>query len=98
VLELFSLVLGFALLLPFFALLIWLRLIAAPKRMTFNIQLASISLLTALVSCAIGTRFAVVTTHKIWPQVQGALFALFVFCAVFGLGWWFDRKNANPSR
>jgi hypothetical protein len=96
-LALFSLLLGFALLLPFFALLIWLRFIAVPKRTRFNVQLAAISLLTAVVSCAIGTRFAEATTHKIWPQVQGALFALFVFCAVFGLGWWFDRGNSPKN-
>jgi Ca2+/H+ antiporter len=85
-------VMGFVLLLPFFALLIWLRLIAAPNRKRYNLQLAAISLIAAMICCAIGTRFATPTNHHIWPQVQGALFALFVFLIVFGLGWWLDRR------
>jgi amino acid transporter len=85
-------VMGFVLLLPFFALLIWLRLIAAPNRKRYNLQLAATSLIAAAVCCAIGMRFATPTNHHIWPQVQGALFALFVFLIVFGMGWWLDRR------
>jgi hypothetical protein len=88
------LTLGFWLLLPFFVLLIWLRFIAYPKQLRNSINLAAVSLLSSILSCAIGTGFGGQTRAlHIWPQVQGALAALFVFLLVFGAGWWLARKR-----
>jgi hypothetical protein len=88
------LTLCFWLLLPFFALLIWLRFIAYPKHLRASINLAAVSLLSALLSCAIATSFGGhARAQHIWPQVQGALAALFVFLLVFGVGWWLARKR-----
>jgi NADH:ubiquinone oxidoreductase subunit 6 (subunit J) len=85
------LTLGFWLLLPFFALLIWLHVIAYPKQLRYSVNLAAISLLCAMLCCAIGTYFA--AKHQIWPYVQGAVAALFAFLLVFGAGWWFGHKR-----
>ena len=92
------LILGFLLLLPFFAVLIWLRFIAAPHQPVRNVQLAAISLLGSLLSCVLATRFApAVDGHQLWPLVQGATVAFFVFLTIFGCGWWLLRNN-QPSK
>ena len=86
--SVFLLTMGFVLLLPFFAILIWLRFIAAPRAPKQNMNLAAISLLGSCASCVIATRAAPwVDGHQLWPLVQGATVAFFVFLVMFGLGW-----------
>lgn len=93
------LIMGFLLLLPFFAVLIWLRFIAAPRASKQNTNLAAISLLGSLVSCVIATKFApMVGGHQLWPLVQGATVAFFVFLTIFGLGWLMLKRNARSER
>ena len=88
------LTLGFWLLLPFFALLIWLRFLAYPAQLPYNLNLAGVSCVCAMASCAVATRYSWVgTSHRIWPLVQGAIVALFVFLLVFGVGWFMARKT-----
>lgn len=90
--QIIWLTLGFWLLLPFFALLIWLRFIAYPGQLRYNLNLAAVSSLSALTCCVIATRYSWVgTSHRIWPLVQGAVGALFVFLLVFGAGWLLGR-------
>ena len=91
--QIILLTLGFWLLLPFFALLIWLRFIAYPKQLRYNLNLAGVSSLSAISCCAVATHYSWVgTSHRIWPLVQGAVVALFVFLMVFGIGWLLGRK------
>ena len=91
--QLIFLTLGFWLLLPFFALLIWLRFIAYPTQWSYNLNLAAVSCVSAIGSCAVATRYSWVgTSHRIWPLVQGAIVALFIFLLVFGVGWLLGRK------
>ncbi len=91
--QLITLTLGFWLLLPFFALLIWLRFIAYPKQMRYNLNLAAISCASAITCCAVATHYSWVgTSHRIWPLVQGAVVALFIFLLVYGVGWLLGRK------
>lgn len=91
--QLIILTLGFWLLLPFFALLIWLRFIAYPAQLRYNLNLAGVSCVSAISSCAVATRFSWIgTSHQVWPLVQGALVALFIFLLVFGSGWLLGRK------
>ena len=87
------LTLGFWLLLPFFALLISLRFIAYPAQWHYNLNVAAVSCVSAIASCAVATHYSWVgTSHRIWPLVQGAIGALFVFLLVFGVGWLLGRK------
>lgn len=89
---------GFVLLLPFFAILIWLRCIAAPRAMKHNVNLAAISLLGSLLSCVVATRVApLVDGHQLWPLVQGATVAFFVFLTIFGIGWLLLNRQAKRS-
>ncbi len=91
--QLILLTLGFWLLSPFFALMIWLRFIAYPKQVRFNVNLALVSCVSAITCCAVATRYSWVgTSHRIWPLVQGAVVALFVFFLVFGIGWLLARE------
>ena len=91
--QLILLTLGFWLLAPFFALLIWLRFIAYPAQWHYNLNLAAISCVSAMSCCAVATRYSWVgASHRIWPLVQGAVAALFVFLLVFGVGWFLARQ------
>lgn len=93
------LIMGFLLLLPFFAILIWLRFIAAPRASKQNINLAAISLLGSLGSCVIATKVAPqVDGHQLWPLVQGATVAFFVFLTIFAVGWLLLHRQAKAHR
>ncbi len=91
--RLILLTLGFWLLLPFFALLIWLRYIAYPGQMLYNTQLSVVSCFSAISCCAVATHYSWIgASHRIWPLIQGAVSALFVFLLVFGIGWRLGRR------
>jgi hypothetical protein len=95
-LELLLSLLGFLLLLPFFAVLIWLRLIAYPKHIGETVQVSAASLLIAAICCHLGfhSELAAHGGTLIWPQALAAMCAFFSFLLIFGAAWW-HRRRAN---
>jgi hypothetical protein len=87
--------LGFLLLLPFFAVLMWLRLIAYPKHIGETVQVSTASLLIAAICCHLGfhSELALREGSPIWPQAVAAMCAFFSFLLVFGVAWWHRRRG-----
>ncbi len=86
--------LGFLLLLPFFAVLIWLRLMAFPRHIAETVQVSLVCLLISALCCYLGyhSNLASDAHSPIWPQALAAMCAFFSFLLLFGIAWWHRRR------
>jgi uncharacterized membrane protein len=79
--------LSFLLLLPFFALLVWLALISKPAQRDRIAALTLLSLVLSAFASAVGFDVTRNALHPMWPYLVAALLAFGVYLSVFALGF-----------
>jgi uncharacterized membrane protein YhaH (DUF805 family) len=83
--------LGVLLLIPAFALLTWLGLLARRTRARAMLGWSTLALSVATIACVIGEAQPGRGGHVLWPQVAAATGAFVGFVCVWALGLWVTR-------